>query len=235
MGILYFLKKSALDLFFPRFCLGCRREGDYLCQDCLSTLEVLEYQYCLCKKPQRLALTGKCRFCYHKKLNGLYFAIDYQNQFLQKLIHSFKYEPYTKELAESLTSLIIAHFKLSSKILQFNQDWILTPVPSSIKREKRRGFNQAKEIAKELSKKLNLPLPSDILLKIRETLPQVELEEKARMESPQGVFVVQKKLKGEKILLVDDVYTTGATMEECARVLKEAGAKEVWGVVVARG
>lgn len=235
MGILFFLKRSILDLFFPKFCLGCQREGSYLCQDCLAILEVLEYQYCLCKKPLRLYRAGKCRSCYHKKLNGLYFALPYQNQLLQTLLHQFKYEPYVKELSEPLASLIIAHFKLSSKPLQFGQDWILIPIPLSIKREKRRGFNQAKEIAKELAKKINLPLVNDVLLKIRETLPQVELEEKVRMENPQGAFMIQKELNGQKILLVDDVYTTGATIEECAKVLKTAGAKEVWGVTVARG
>src|SRR4030042_1352201 len=169
-----------------------------------------------------------CLSC-HKKLNGLYFATDYQNQLLKKLIHQFKYEPYVKELAEPLASLIIAHFKLSSKIPQFNQGWILMPIPLSVKREKKRGFNQAKEISKELSRKINLPLVNDTLFKTKETLPQVELEEKSRMENPQGAFAVKNKeyIKDKKILLVDDVYTTGATMEEAARVLKNAGAKEV--------
>lgn len=235
MKILFFIKKSVLDLFFPKFCFSCQEEGSYLCQDCLSTLEILEYQYCLCKKPLRLVLAGKCRSCYYKKLNGLYFALPYQNQLLRKLIHKFKYEPYVKELAELLASLIIAHFKLSNKPPRFGLDWVLIPIPLSIKRERKRGFNQAKEIAKELSKKLNLPLTDDILLKIKETFPQVELEEKARIENIKESFAVSRKLNGEKILLIDDIYTTGATMEECVKTLKVAGAKEIWGVVVARG
>jgi ComF family protein len=231
------LKEWFLNLLFPRSCLGCQREGSYLCQDCLATLEISEYQYCLCKKPKRLALAGKCRSCYQKKLNGLYFATSYQNKFLQKLIHHFKYDPYVKELSGSLASLIIAHFQLSSKIPQFGQDWILIPVPLSRKKERRRGFNQAKEIAQELSSRLNLPLIDGVLLKFKETPAQVDLEEKARMENPRGAFLVKnsEKIKNKKILLVDDVYTTGATIEECARVLKEAGAKDVWGVAVARG
>src|SRR4030042_6794048 len=229
MRALSFIKEAALNLFFPKFCLSCQKEGNYLCQDCFSTLDILEYQYCLCKKAQRLTEGDKCRFCCHKKLNGLYFATDYQNQLLKKLIHQFKYEPYVKELAEPLASLIITHFKLSSKIPQFNQGWILMPIPLSVKREKKRGFNQAKEISKELSRKINLPLVNDTLFKTKETLPQVELEEKSRMENPQGAFAVKNKeyIKDKKILLVDDVYTTGATMEEAARVLKNAGAKEV--------
>jgi len=237
MKPLFFIKESILNLFFPRFCLGCQKEGSYLCQDCFSTFEISEYQYCLCKRPPRLFRAGKCRFCRYKKLNGLYSSMDYQNQFLQKLIHSFKYEPYVKGLSQSLASLIIAHFKLSSNLPQFSQDWILIPVPLYIKKERQRGFNQAEEIAKELSRELSLSLVNDILLKIKETLPQVELEERARIENPKGAFLVKNKdkIKDRKILLVDDVYTTGATMEECARVLKETGAKEVWGATVARG
>jgi len=237
MRSLSYLKKFFLNLFFPKFCLGCQKEGSYLCQDCFSILEISEYQYCLCKKPQRLAQAGKCRFCYQKKLNGLYFAASYQNQFLQKMIRQFKYEPYVKELAEPLASLIIAHFKLSSNPPQFGQNWILVSVPLDKKKEKKRGFNQTKEIVKELSKELKLSLVADVLAKIKETRPQVDLEEAERMENPLGAFLVKNEeaIKNKKILLIDDVYTTGATMEECAKVLKESGAKEVWGMAIARG
>lgn len=236
MRFLSSLKGFLLNIFFPRFCLGCQKEGSYLCQDCLSLLEILEYHYCLCKKPKRLLGTGKCHACYHRKLNGLYFATSYQNQFLQRIIHRFKYEPYVKELAKPLAYLIITHFKLSSKPL-FDSNWTLVPIPLHPKKEKKRGFNQAEEVAKELSKELNISLGNNILLKIKETRPQVDLEEAERIENPCGAFVVdaKEKVKDKKILLVDDVYTTGATMEECAKILKEAGAKEVWGVAVARG
>jgi len=92
------------------------------------------------------------------------------------------------------------------------------------------------EIGKEISKFLNIPLINDILFKIKETLPQVELSEKEREENIKGVFIIRnrKKISGKKILLVDDVYTTGSTMKECAQLLKKAGAKEVIGIVIAR-
>jgi len=83
---------------------------------------------------------------------------------------------------------------------------------------------------------LKIPLLNDVLIKIKETLPQVELSGKKREENIKGVFLVKnnKETRERKVLLVDDVYTTGSTMEECAQVLKTAGAEEVWGVV-ARG
>ena len=230
-------KKFFLDLAFPKFCFGCQKEGSYLCEDCLSLLEISEYNYCLCKKPLRLPQTGKCSLCRQKKLDGLYFAASYQNKILKKLIQSFKYEPYAKELSEPLTSLIIAHFELTNRPFSNEDEWMLIPVPLSKNKEKRRGFNQAEEIAKELSEKLKLPLVSDALVKTKETLPQVDLEEKERMENIKGAFALapKAKIKNKKIMLADDVYTTGATMEECARVLKNSGAKEIWGTVVARG
>lgn len=236
MEILNRSKNFFLGLLFPNFCLGCREEGDYLCQDCQATLEILEYQYCLCKSPLRLPKAGKCKSCRSKKLNGLYFALNYRSPFAQKLIHQFKYEPLVKELTKPLASLIIAHFQLLANPPDFS-NFIIIPIPLEKKRLKWRGFNQAEELAKELSSSLKILLSSDCLIKIKETLPQVDLSAKEREENPKGAFLLKKgdETKGRKVLLVDDVYTTGATMEEAARVLKEAGAKEVWGVVVARG
>jgi len=115
-------------------------------------------------------------------------------------------------------------------------DFLLVPVPLEKRKIRWRGFNQAEEIGKELSNFLKIPLLDDVLIKIKETLSQVELSGKEREENIKGVFVIKnkEKIEGEKILLVDDVYTTGATMKECARILKEAGAKEIIGIVVAR-
>ena len=243
-GLTGFIKNiisNGVNLFFPKFCFGCQKEGNYLCQDCQSTLEILEYHFCLCKKAVRMPKIGKCRKCSQKKLNGLYFALPYQNQLVQKLIHSFKYEPFIKELGETLTSLIIAHFQLTEKhpppFFEGRSDFLLIPVPLSKKRLKWRGFNQAEEIGKELSKFLGIPLIGDVLLKTKTTPSQVELADEAREENVKGTFSLknEEKIKGKKILLVDDVYTTGSTLEESALTLKRAGAKEVWGVVVARG
>jgi predicted amidophosphoribosyltransferase len=101
---------------------------------------------------------------------------------------------------------------------------------------KSRGFNQAKEIGKELSSFLTIPLITDCLIKTKETVPQVELSAEKRRKNIEGAFLVKNKnlIKDKKILLVDDVYTTGSTMEEAARVLKIAGAREIIGIVVAR-
>ena len=241
------IKNFFLNLFFPKFCFNCQKEGDYLCPDCQSLLEISQYQYCLCQKPKRLFQGGKCQTCHSKKLDGLYFAISYQNPLIKELIQKFKYKPFIKELAKTLSNLIITHFQLLDNKPNFvypvreekfsnRADFILLPIPLNEKRQKERGFNQAEEIAKELAKFLKLQVLNDALFKIKSTLPQVELAAEARKENIRDAFLVKnrKAIKNKKILLVDDVYTTGSTMEEAARVLKEAGVKEVWGIVVAR-
>ncbi len=217
------LKNFILNLFFPKFCLGCQKEGSYLCYDCKSLLEISGFH----QKFQT------------KNLSDLYFSIEYKNPLIKKLIQNFKYEPLIKGLSIPLSSLIIDHFQQLESPPPFfggGSEFLLIPLPLEKKKLKWRGFNQAEEIGKELSKFLEISLLGDVLIKIRETLPQVELSGKEREENIKGVFSLknQGKIQGKKILLVDDVYTTGSTMEEAARVLREAGAKEIVGVVIAR-
>jgi ComF family protein len=127
------------------------------------------------------------------------------------------------------------HFKLLNKGDFGNSLWI--PVPLHKKKLRWRGFNQSAEIARELSFTLGGQLHEDALEKIKETPDQVTLQQDERKENLLGAFQLKNPafVRGKKILLVDDVFTTGATMEECAKVLKQAGAREVWGVAIARG
>ena len=236
------IKKFLAELFFPSFCLGCQKEGTYLCQDCTSTLEISQYNYCLCNKnPLRLppaGTNGKCQRCQNKKLSGLYFSLPYKEKFLtRKLIYQFKYQPYIKSLAKNLAGILIEHFIITSKNTdQIWQDSFLVPVPMERKKLKRRGYNQAEELAKELAKTLKIPVISNNLIKIKVTLPQIKLSAKDRQENQKNAFLVKTpaELKNKKIFLVDDVYTTGSTMEECANVLRTSGVKQVWGISIAR-
>jgi len=213
------VKNFILDLLYPQFCFNCGREGSYLCEDCQSILGVLNTH----QKSQT------------QNLKDLYFALPYQNLLIKNLIRKFKYQPFVKELAIPLASLIITHFQLLDNQPNFS-DYILIPVPLEKRKLKRRGFNQAEEIGKELSKFLKISLSNNVLAKIKETPPQIELSDEERKENIKEAFFCQspEKIKGRKILLVDDIYTTGATMRECAKVLKKAGAKEIIGIVVAR-
>ncbi len=175
-------------------------------------------------------------FAVARELDDLYFAVPYQNFLIKNLIQKFKYEPFVKELAKPLAFLIITHFQLLEKFPDFSE-FILIPIPLSKRRLKWRGFNQAQELGKELAEFLNLPLSTNCLIKTKETIPQIELDDKTRRESVKEAFLVKNtdSIKEKEILLIDDVYTTGSTMTECARVLKTAGAKKIIGVTIARG
>lgn len=239
-------KKSALDLLFPKFCLGCQQEGTFLCEDCRSLLDISEFNYCLCNtKPLRLPLdqtTGKCPRCQNKKLSGLYFALPYKEKFLtRKLIYQFKYQPYLKNLANPLASILIEHFIKSGK--NTNEVWknaVLIPVPLDKKKLKIRGYNQSEELANELSTILKIPVVSNVLIKTKSTPPQMELSKVEREKNLIDAFTINKNCaiseiaQFSKIFLVDDVYTTGSTMEHCALALRGSGVKSVWGITIAR-
>jgi len=231
-------KGFLLDLLFPKFCLGCQKEGTYLCDDCRSLLDINEFNYCLCSHNPYITQTGKCYRCQNRKLSGLYSALPYkEHELTKKLIYQFKYPPYLKDLAKTLTSIIIEHLVLSKK----NTDniWensVLIPVPLDSKKIRERGYNQTEELSNEMSKVLTIPVITNNLLKIKQTEPQMELTKSEREKNLENAFKIKNpaEFAGKKIFLVDDVYTTGSTMEECAKVLKISGAKQIWGIVIAR-
>jgi len=148
--------------------LNCQREGSFLCEDCQAILDI----------------SSSHQEFQTENLSDLYYPLEYKNPLIKNLIKRFKYEPLVKELAKDLTSLIIAHFQLLDPPPNFGGgDYVLLPVPLEKRKLKWRGFNQSEEIGKEISKFLNIPLINDILFKIKETLPQVELSEKEREEN----------------------------------------------------
>ena len=217
------IKNIFFELFFPKSCLGCSQEGSWLCLDCKAVIDVSRFH-------QRFR---------NADLDDLYFAADYQSPLLKNLVRKFKYEPPAKELAQPLSSLICDHFQLLEVppvFLSERINFALIPIPLEKRRLRRRGFNQAKEIAKRLSKFLNLTILDDVLIKKRATPSQVELTAEERKQNPLGAFGCQnrQKIREKNILLVDDIYTTGSTMKEAARVLKKSGAKKVIGIVIAR-
>lgn len=225
-----------MDLFFPKSCLNCQTQGYYLCLDCQALIEILERQFCpVCSKA---ALDGICLSCRNKtRLDGLYFAISYKNPIVKKLITHFKYQPFVKDLAETLSSLIISHFQLLNKKLPFlengqKESYLIIPVPLHRKRLKWRGYNQSEELAKGLSSYYGIPILNNFLLRKNPAL----IRQEEKNENIKGTFVCRdfQTVRKKKILLVDDVFIAGSIMEECAGVLKKSGAKEVLAVAIAR-
>jgi len=227
-----------LDIFYPKFCLSCKKEKVYLCADCFSKIEIFQSPYCpYCGLRSFNGLICKN----HKKaLKGFVSATPYNQEIVKKLIDNLKYS-FVKEIAKTLALLMFKFLKENPEIEFFkNPDgFILIPVPLHKRRLCWRGFNQSEEIAKELSPLIKIPIKNDLLFKIKPTKPQVGLQKEARIKNIENSFLVNKnKLKlilNKKIILIDDVATTLSTLEEAAKTLKKAGAKEVWGIAIAHG
>ena len=216
------------DVIFPKKCINCRREGSYLCEDCLSLVEINPYRYCLCEKMEK---KDKCDGCKDRNLDKLLSASSFKNKIVKEAVHKFKYG-YIKDLAQPLALIILSH--LQAVDAEIDRSFVIVPVPLSDKKKRRRGFNQSEEIGKIISGATGIPLLNDALIKTKETSPQMELGKEERLNNVKGCFEAKAEFKDKNIILLDDVYTTGSTLDECAKVLKESGARKVWGMTVAR-
>lgn len=259
MPLKSFFKKISvfiLDLIFPISCLGCGAEGEWICPECFKKIKLLEKQACpICGADSQTG--ARCFNCRNKsELDGVIAAAAYwhrapggketKDSLVKEAIHVFKYR-FVKDLAKSLSGLMAGRFKnrelfKKEKPIPFGpdipEDRIIIPVPLHPKRFRWRGFNQAELLAENLAKRFDLPLEKSVLARSKNNIPQVEVKERrARLENIRGAFdcVESPKLKNKTVILVDDVCTTAGTMSECAKVLKKSGARQVWGVVVARG
>lgn len=230
------IKQGAIECLFPTNCLNCQADGEILCEDCFSTIEIIDQSYChICKKRKPFKVF-RCLSGCRSPLFHLFFATAYKKDTLiEKIIHRFKYPPFIKNLDAVLAKIISVHFELIKLEQDFFKDFIIIPIPLHIKKIKKRGFNQSTEIAKKIFP-TSVFLALDVLKRVRNTIPQIEIKDKqGKKNNVKDVFqcVDSTFVQNKTILLIDDVYTTGATMEECAKVLKNAGAKRIFGCVIA--
>ena len=217
--------KIVKDILFPIFCVDCGVEGSFCCDDCLANFK----QNKIIKIDFRLK--KQVRAVYLDNLTALF---DYKkNLYIQKLIHLFKYE-YCEEVGDIWQNF----YKM---FLDFNTHYdFIIPVPLHQRRLKERGFNQSEVLANKLYEEFciynsKVILNTRDLKRIRYTTQQIHLGGEKRAENLQNAFAWSGgDLIGKKILLVDDVYTTGATLNESAKVLKNVGACQVDCLVLAK-
>lgn len=222
-----------LDLLFPILCQGCSAEGSWLCLACQEKVVPPPSQCFECRKNSFLGrVHDECR-SRDVFLSGLMVAAEYKNQSVQGLIWNLKYNS-VRSISDSL-GLVLADFFIGEDLLDYFSSAAVVPVPLHKRRARTRGFNQADLIAQRFAERTGLEY-CNVLKKIKNTERQVNLEKTARKENVKGVFVCQPlpSFEERKIILIDDVATTGATLNECARVLKAQTAAEIWGLVVAR-
>lgn len=226
--------RTIWDVLFPSSCLGCEKEGSFLCDSCLWTIPVNEVQACpVCKKPSPYGKThdGKCAG--QTPLSGLIVAARYTgNPLLEKAITQFKYR-YSRELSGQLGKLLHEVLKKNGGM---GEGTIIVPIPLHPSRKRWRGFNQAEALADEVGKALGAPVVH-ILKRKKKTRQQAKLSRTERLENVKGAFALSEGqgYPGARILLVDDVSSTLATLEEAAKVLRDAGYTKITGAVLARG
>lgn len=236
MKILSSLKEGVLDLLFPRLCLQCGAEGKFVCELCKKTLNFVPPACFLCGKltpSLKRAPSGRtCKACRPKtKIDYFVSPFSFRNEFIRELIHNFKYDR-VKDLGQELVILLLEYLAYYKIDLPKNSH--LVPIPLHPRRERKRGFNQSELIARHLSDILDIPLKNKCLFRVKNTKPQIELDAEKRKLNPAGAFVVRNspEIARKIIVLVDDVKTTGSTMEEAAKVLKEAGAEKIWALTI---
>ncbi len=245
---------AALDLLLPRRCPLCRKLSDGICEACRKKLPYIKGAVCFrCGRPLADKDAEYCPACSSRQFaftqgRALYLYTDV----VKESLHAVKYhnkreylEYYAQELAWQL-----------GEILEKWAPQVLIPVPMHFSAQRKRGYNQAGILAKELGRQLALPVRCNVLRKVKKTANQKELDYRARRSNLKGAFAVAKeymaenqddphennqqeitdaekmRLPWERVLLIDDVYTTGSTLHEAASVLKRAGVKYVYFVTI---
>ena len=227
------LLQQFLDVLFPVRCAGCQKIGQVLCPACIVQIQPLPSPICdFCGIP--LSTYGVCKNCLYRrpKLSGQRAVSLYQEP-LRGCIHGLKYDGNLR-LALPLGLLLAQAYRYYGM-----QADMLIPVPLHSERQKQRGFNHASLLAEACSANTGVPMYDNILVRLRATVAQVDLHPRERYQNVAGAFACSftsagNVLNGQRILIIDDVSTTSATLEACATPLFEAGAKAVWGLVLAR-
>jgi len=213
-----------VDFVYPKNCVGCERMGVHFCSNCKKELEQVEQICPMCGKEN---IGGNVHKMCSKSwgLDGLTAVYSHEEKVMSKFLFRVKFE-FDRKLLEILL-----------QNLDFSVDErfdMVVPVPSSIYRRNWRGFNLAEVIANEVGRQLDLPVVSG-LRRVKGGKQQSKIKNrKERFNNVKGIFKVTNLTENGSVLLVDDVFTSGATMREAAKVLKKSGARFVWGLVLAR-
>ena len=219
-----------LDIIYPPFCCGCGSVGSEICQDCFALIHVINRtNLCIICGDQTDNLPY-CTNCSekHPEFNELRSWGEYANV-LKEAIHRLKYDRGFG---------VINYF--IQPMCDLIRDWnilfdFITPVPLSSSREKQRGYNQSALMAKPISVNLSKPYFPKAIKRIRNTVSQINLNAIQRKNNLKNAFFADHEIcRNKSILLLDDITTTGTTINECAKALKQAGAKSVYCITLAR-
>lgn len=217
------LLEKLIRLIYPAKCMVCDAVLNedtylYLCEPCKNNLP--RYQKGFFKSMQMPYLDG-------------IFAAFYYSEGIKNAIHSMKFKSHPR-LAQTMVSLICDEMFKHKPVPDFD---LIVPVPMHPKKKRQRGYNQAELLANEIARILNKDVCGDILIKIQNTTAQIQLKREDRLMNLKSAFVINdsiiKNNSYGRVLLVDDVLTTGTTVSTCAKILKENGFPSVYALVIA--
>ena len=221
------------DQLYPPRCPGCGRVGTLYCSACFDAVPRIVPPICeLCGQP--LSAPGRhcCSRCGRTPLqiDGIRSAALFKGS-LREAIHRLKYG-YAADMAVPLGKMLLAFWQNTP----LSAD-VLVPIPLHPHRERARGYNQADLLARQLAAFIERPVWRNVLQRRKNTLSQTQLNAEQRQENVRGAFSCTEAIRGKRVLLIDDVCTTGATLSTCAQAALAAGAKAVYGLTVteARG
>ena len=245
------IKNTALDILFPPVCFGCKNHLEnrdkFICDGCLASIKINNTLFCpVCQA----RLPENKRVCSHglKKTDEFPYllaaAASYDDKIVRDLIHSYKYE-YFDKLSSVLGAVLAAYLDSVIKNSKLEiKNFSVTYIPLHLFRERTRGFNQSKLLAEIIAEKFNLEIIG-ALQRVRNNPPQAKISKNNRAQTKNhgkrqknisNAFEIAAsgKISGKNIILVDDVYTSGATISEAAKILKRHGANKIIALVVAR-
>lgn len=231
--------RTFIDIILPPRCLVCGKSiysDDSLCSECFAKINFISAPYCShCGRPLPLQTAEQQSYCvsclsHNDDFRLCRSAVKY-DEFSKRLILDFKFSDCLENRALLTNWLFLA----GQDIFREGIDLII-PVPLHPMRLFKRKYNQSAVLALSLSKLINIPVNYNSLQKIKHTVPQISCTGKQRIKNVKKAFEVTSKenIKGKRIVLIDDVFTTGATLSECARALKKAGAKSIDALTIAR-
>lgn len=230
-----------LDLIFPIRCFGCGSFSKrYLCTECEKTVEFNSRFSCLfCNTPASYRqICLKCAKT--RKLDQCLSAVSYKNPLINNLVSFHKYK-FIKNISQDMSRILMTYLESlrNRGMIDFDrQSMCVIPVPLHLRRLRWRGFNQSELLARDIAKHFKVKAYENILWRARNNKPQAEVKlKKYRKKNIKNCFKcrISKNTKDKTVFLIDDIATTGSTLEECAKILKKSGAKRIVAITFARG
>ncbi len=224
--------QALLDILFPPSCVSCKTAGSWLCQSCLNNISFISPPICEFCGTSMVSATSFCRQCHHNPLqyiDGIRATSYFENNPIRSAIHSLKYNNH-KAMASILGKCLVDTYQRYNLTAD-----VITPVTLHPSRFRERGYNQSELLATQVGNILGLPINTTTLQRTRKTESQMQLGADKRRQNVADAFACcNQELLGHAVLLIDDVCTTGSTLDACARALKQSGVASVWGVTLAK-